>query len=183
MKVAIDAGHGMGNRTAGVYDPGAVAKAGGVTYCEADFTLQYALTLKWVLQEACVPTFLTRSSSAEPCSLRYRVSRAEKAGCTHFISLHVNSAAGKPEGLEVLYRDRDKDRPLAAELQTRLCATTGFRNRGVKQRLDLAVLKFAPGPAVLIELGFINNTQEREWLLVRENRIAVCRTILIALRS
>lgn len=61
MKVAIDPGHGMSNRTAGVLDPGATSKAGNETFAEADITLRYGLTLKELFQDGGIEVFMTRT--------------------------------------------------------------------------------------------------------------------------
>ncbi|MFA4971853.1 MAG: N-acetylmuramoyl-L-alanine amidase [bacterium] len=180
MKIAIDPGHGMSNRKPGVYDPGAVSAGQD----EATIALQYALTLKYTLVfgNAGMPCFLTRSNHDDPAPVGTRAQRAEEAGCNRFISLHLNSSVKVASGIEVLWRAA-KDKPLALALLKALVRVTGFRSRGIKQRTDLAVLRFAPGPAVLIELGFINNPQERAWLLQRDNRIAVCQAIVEAIRA
>ncbi|NCO32991.1 MAG: hypothetical protein AUJ92_01720 [Armatimonadetes bacterium CG2_30_59_28] len=78
----------------------------------------------------------------------------------------------------MLYRNAGKDKPLADALQHKLIQVTGFRNRGVKQRTDLAVLRFTGGPSVLIEFGFISNTGDRTFLIDRDNRITLCKAIL-----
>ena len=49
-------------------------------------------------------------------------------------------------------------------------------DRKIKQRTDLAVLKFS-GTAVLIEPGFIANDQDREKLLNAQMRDSIVRTI------
>lgn len=51
-----------------------------------------------------------------------------------------------------------------------------MRDRKVKQRTDLAVLKFT-GLAVLIELGFIANDSDRAKLLNAQVRDTIVRTI------
>lgn len=179
MKLAIDPGHGMSNKKPGVFDTGAVAKAGGETFAEADIALRYGLTLKFLAAQRGIDTFMTRTSSAEDAPVGKRASRARMAGCTHFVSLHLNdSEVPEANGLEVLYRSDTKDKPLAQRLQAKLVSITGFRDRGVKDRDDLAVLKFSLGPAVLIELGFIQNAANRTFLLDRDNRVAICNGIL-----
>ena len=82
MKVAIDPGHGMGNATPSVYDPGAVAIADRMMYAEADIVLQYGLTLNFLLKERGIATFMTRTSSADEATVGTRALRAEAAGCT-----------------------------------------------------------------------------------------------------
>jgi N-acetylmuramoyl-L-alanine amidase len=183
MKIAIDAGHGMGNATQGKYDPGAVYRdAEGVYHCEADYSLKYALTLKWLCVQEKIPFFLTRTGTADPCSYRQRVRRAKEAGCTHFISFHMNSSSRPANGTETLYRDWDKDGTLATGVQEAVLRCIRSRDRGLKERTDLAVLRF-PGPAALVELGFINSVQDRKRLSSRGDRLCICREIVKVLKA
>jgi len=176
MKIAIDPGHGMSNAKPDVYDPGATKKVGSETFAEADIALRYGLTLRKVLEARGVETFMTRTSSADPAPVTRRATRARKAGCTHFVALHLNSDdSPSAHGVEVQYRNNAKDKPLADRIQSRLIKVTGFNDHGNDQRLDLAVLKFSAGPAVLIELGFITNTADRDSLLQGANREASVR--------
>ncbi len=70
------------------------------------------------------------------------------------ISIHVNdSDSFAANGTEVLYND---DKEFAQGLLNALLNGMNLTNRGVKERTELAVLKF-PGKAALIELGFIKN--------------------------
>lgn len=93
-----------------------------------------------------------------------------------FISLHVNDFEDdSANGQEVCYRDAD-DKVLAQKLQDALVPVTKMRDRKIKQRTDLAVLKFT-GIAVLIELGFIANDQDRAKLLNAQMRDSIVRTI------
>lgn len=70
------------------------------------------------------------------------------------ISYHLNKYDTKANGVEVCYYDQ-KD--LAAKVSSQLSKDIGWRDRGPKQRTDLAVLKGTKAPAILIELGFIDN--------------------------
>ena len=65
-------------------------------------------------------------------------------------------------------------------MQTALIAATKLRDRGIKQRPDLAVLKFK-GPAVLVELGFIDNDKDRDTFLDPLVRDKVCKAIAASL--
>jgi N-acetylmuramoyl-L-alanine amidase len=181
MKIAVDAGHGMSNATPGVYDPGAVVVFQGETFAEADVTLRYALSLKFLISEKNIPTFMSRTSSADDAPLAARASRAEEAECTHFISLHLNAAGPTARGVEVLYR-RNADKALAAKACKLIAQSSGLKERGAKKRLDLAVLKFSNGPRLLIELGFLTNKHDRELLLSgRPMRVSICKAIMEAL--
>ena len=178
MKIAIDPGHGMANRKAKVFDPGAVKKVGGQTFAEADIVLRYGLTLRKLFEESGIPVFMTRTSSADSAPVKGRAVRAENAGCTHFISLHLNSfGSAQANGVEVQYRDDTKDKPLADQLLKSLLKATGLGDHGNDKRTDLAVLKFSSGPAVLIELGFISNDVDRNYLIDGSNRDKVCKAI------
>lgn len=149
MKVALDAGHGMSSRTAGVFDPGAVNNA----FREADIALRYVHALDDEAQARGWPTFLTRHDNETHAPLGQRVKAAKDAGCTVLISLHVNAAlTSAATGVETLYR---ASRDLADHIQPRVADVMGLRDRGVKFRDDLAILRFTP--SVLVELGFISN--------------------------
>jgi N-acetylmuramoyl-L-alanine amidase len=178
MKVAIDPGHGMSNSSPDVFDPGAVKKKGNDTFAEADVVLRYGLTLKKLFEDGGIDVFMTRSSSADKAPVGGRANRAVNSGCTLFISLHLNSSNNpQANGVEVLFRSDDKDKPLADLLLNKLIAITGFKDRGNKKRTDLAVLKFSAGPGVLIELGFISNDADRSFLIDGTNRDAICKGI------
>jgi N-acetylmuramoyl-L-alanine amidase len=176
MKVAIDPGHGNSNRNPGIYDPGAEHLSHGIKYQEADIALRYGLALKDVLRAQQINVFMTRENATDDAPVGERAGNAERAGCDIFVSLHLNdNESESANGLEVLYRD-SKYKPLASAMHDALIKTTGFKPRGPKQRLDLAVLKFE-GPAVLIELGFISNDGDRTELLNPQMRSAICETI------
>jgi N-acetylmuramoyl-L-alanine amidase len=168
----------MNNASPGVFDTGAVKKVGNDTFAEADIVLRYGLTLKKLFEDDAISVFMTRSSSADPAPVGGRATRAKNAGCTHFISLHLNSSgSSQASGVEVEFRDDQKDKLLADQIQRKLLQVTGFRDHGNDKRTDLAVLKFNAGPAVLIELGFISNDNDRNFLIQGSNRDAICRAI------
>jgi N-acetylmuramoyl-L-alanine amidase len=176
MKVCIDPGHGMSNRSSGVYDPGATHVEGPARHEEASIALKYGLTLKDAFRAKGVPVFMTRDDATDPTPVGARAGRAEAAGCEAFISLHLNDFDDDAaNGTETLYRD-DGDKALAAKVQSEMIAITGLRDRGLKQRTDLAVLRF-DGTAILIELGFIANDTDRSTLLDTSIRDRLCSSI------
>ncbi|MBJ8026059.1 N-acetylmuramoyl-L-alanine amidase, partial [Bacillus cereus] len=70
------------------------------------------------------------------------------------ISFHLNAYNGSANGVEVCYYDQQA---LAAKVSAQLAKDIGWSNRGAKQRTDLYVLNSTRAPAILIELGFIDN--------------------------
>jgi N-acetylmuramoyl-L-alanine amidase len=180
MKIAIDAGHGMSSATPNVHDPGAVAREGGATFFESVIALEYANSLTWLLDQNGAETFMTRTSEDDPAPYQTRAARAEEAGCTHFVSIHLNEGQPNAEGVEVYYR-RDDDASLAVDISKRISVVSKMGDRGAKKRPEFAVLHFN-GPAVLIELGFITSKYDRDILFSgRPMRVAICGAIMEAL--
>jgi len=70
------------------------------------------------------------------------------------VSFHLNAYDGKANGVEVCYYDQQA---LAAKVSSQLSKDIGWSNRGAKKRTDLYVLNETKSPAILIELGFIDN--------------------------
>ena len=104
----------------------------------------------------------TRTSDAT-LSLDGRVKIERKKKYDYFISFHRN--AFKPEhatGAEVyVYRAyNSKSKALAQKIQQAL-VQIGYRNRGVKEA-DFYVLKQTKAPALLLEIGFIDNSMDNQ---------------------
>lgn len=179
MKIAIDPGHGMSNRQRGVYDTGATHPENGYLYEEAAIALKYGLTLRDAFRSKGHAVFMSRDDAEDHAPVGRRAFNAKDAGCDVLFSIHLNDVDDDTaNGQEVLYRTADSEN-LALEIQQALLTITGFKDRGIKKRDDLAVLKFQ-GAAVLIELGFIANDGNRETLLNPQKRNAICEAIVTA---
>lgn len=73
------------------------------------------------------------------------------------VSFHLNAYNGSANGVEVCYYDQQS---LAAKVSAQLSKDIGWSNRGAKERKELYVLAHTKAPAILIELGFINNESD-----------------------
>lgn len=73
------------------------------------------------------------------------------------VSIHLNAYNTTANGVEVLYYDQQA---LAAKVSKQLADDIGWYNRGAKQRTDLYVLAKTSAPAILLELGFIDNESD-----------------------
>ncbi|PHD38250.1 N-acetylmuramoyl-L-alanine amidase [Bacillus toyonensis] len=73
------------------------------------------------------------------------------------VSFHLNAYNGSANGVEVCYYDQQS---LAAKVSAQLSKDIGWSNRGAKPRTDLYVLNSTKAPAILIELGFIDNESD-----------------------
>lgn len=180
MRLCIDPGHGMNNRRPGSYDPG--AQSNGVS--EADIVLQIALTIKWVFKQRGIPCWLTRETDQDSDPVSTRDDRAEAAGCTHFLSLHMNCADGSASGTEIFCRD-GADRVFAQKVQAIALQAWGLTDRGLKteansQHNRLAIFDF-DGRAALLEVGFIDKLLDRGRAQERDRRVAFAHALADAL--
>ncbi len=150
--IILDAGHGMSNRTKGQYDPGAVSG----NFQEATVVLNQALKVKEYLETNGYKVHLTRDDKTDSLPLGKRNTRKADA----FVSLHYNaSTSDQANGTEVLYRGT-KSKGLANYIQNAIVKTVNTRDRGIKERTNLRVLK-GKAPAVIVETGFLSNEGDR----------------------
>lgn len=155
MKLAIDAGHGMGNRTVGVFDTGAT----GHGYTEAAIVFAYAKSLKHYCMANGLNVYMVRKDETTNTPVSERATRARLHGCTHYISLHCNAFDDPSvKGIETYYRYKTPFVELVHSTSQKvlLLNDRGLKAEGNSQHSKLAVLSFF-GPACLVELGFITN--------------------------
>ena len=81
------------------------------------------------------------------------------------VSIHFNAAAnpepdGKTTGTEVLvYSNTSRSVPWAQQIADSIAAL-GYRNRGIKERSGLYVLKHTKAPALLVECCFVDDPDD-----------------------
>ncbi|WP_346689737.1 N-acetylmuramoyl-L-alanine amidase [uncultured Cloacibacillus sp.] len=154
--ICIDAGHGG-------KDPGACA--GGVR--EKDIALYTVFKIGTLLAD--YELIYTRFTDVY-VSLSKRARIANAAEVDLFVSIHCNSAPNSSaNGMEVyVHTSRGADSTRAAHaIYDRLLPASGLRGRGIKSK-DLAVLRETDMPAVLVELAFISNDNDRAKLVSDE---------------
>jgi len=164
MKIAIDAGHGKDG------DPGAIGPYGTK---EADITQALAVQLgNYILALGQEAFLCDRSLYASE-----RAQDASRKGCEILISLHTNAGSTQARGIEAWFaHGNEEGKRLASGILGVLTAETGAVSRGIKDDADwrpssdpnwtggMGVLRYFPGPAVLLELLFISNPQEEKLL-------------------
>lgn len=172
MKVCLDAGHGG-------KDPGA---CNGNCH-EADIALKIVLKLGEFLSEKGVEVLYSRTEDVYP-EWKDRVGVANDNNADVYVSVHLNAAENKlARGTEVLVHPSTgtKTRALAQAVLENIVDSTGFNDRGIKERSDLYVLKATKMPAILIETGFISNDSECELLSNKTVQACVAETIADAI--
>ena len=173
--IFLDPGHGGS-------DPGAVS--GGVR--EKDLTLSVYNKVSSKLASLGY-TVLTSRNVDKDVDLVERAKQANNANADMLLSIHFNAGGrGVARGIETYYyqsqADRvpkinkenhnnaerlERSRKLANKVQQNLLYQTGANDRGVK-RASFTVLRETSIPSILVELGFIDNPEERNKIKTNE---------------
>lgn len=125
--------------------------------------LNLALAVGEILQNSGLDVEYTRTTDVYESPFQ-KAMEANNAGVDYFVSLHRNSfpTANTATGVESLvYNDSGIKYRMAENINEAL-EEVGFKNLGVKERPNLIVLKRTKMPAVLVEVGFINNDKDNE---------------------
>lgn len=175
MKFCLDPGHGLGNRTKGKFDPGAVS---GEIY-ESDIAMDWTNELRNILISQGHEVVRTRANRSDPASISQRAKIAKDYGCEFMLSFHCNAATGNATGTETFYRG-EQNKAMAERINGAVCAALDMRNRGAKtesasQHARLAVMSFQP--CFLLEIGFIDNKEDRMKMLNPDLRKTACEAI------
>ena len=100
------------------------------------------------------------------------------------VSIHFNSGAndksgnGKTTGVEVLIYDSSKNSPVTEAKNIVNCiAALGFKNRGVKYRPELYVLRKTTAPALLIECCFVDDKDDTKLYDSEKMAVAIVKGI------
>ena len=175
-----------------VLDPGHGGSDGGTRDArhnlEKGYALDWALRTERLLTNAGWKVILTRRTDTD-VSLMERVAIADRARADLFVSLHFNSTAPQtqPAGIETycltpagmnstldrgygddarsIFPNNTSDTANLAwayQIHRELVARTQAADGGVKRARFMSVLRQQTRPAVLVEGGFLSNTQEAE---------------------
>jgi N-acetylmuramoyl-L-alanine amidase len=147
--IVIDAGHGgkdMGANYDGIY--------------EKQIVLAVASNIKqFSNSQDNYEIVLTRDSDSSP-TLTERTSMINKLNPEMVISLHMNRSPAREsvrKGHEIFIQNSEASKALAEKISKKF----GECYIGEK---NLHILRESKAPAVLVELGFLNNTEDRKYL-------------------
>lgn len=165
--IVLDAGHGG-------MDPG---KVGINNVLEKDVNLAIVYKLKEILENKGYTVVLTRtddkdlsSENATNHKMEDLVNRVDIMKSNHanlVISIHQNSFPNEScYGPQVFYYGSSAESErLATELQNALDQTLEVsESRGIKCNNDYYIFKNSPAPIVIVECGFLSNSQEADLL-------------------
>lgn len=173
-KIFLDPGHGG-------EDPGCNDPFLGIY--EEDINLQVSQILQNILDKTGAEIILSRDSDKDyvlpkdlrgnqtkkQCDLMARIKMAEDSKAEVFVSLHVNATRKKSySGAEAFYNPANPYSLLLAQnIQNHLRNIPGMTKRIAKPG-SYYLLKNTSMPSVIVEMGYLSNSKEKD-LLIKEN--------------
>lgn len=166
--IYIDPGHGGS-------DPGAMYKE----VEEKNINLEISKQLRTELQKLGATVYLIREDDYD-LSVPYTVNHkrsdlsrrsniVNKSECHMFLSIHLNAdPANSMKGAQVFYNSRNKENVKIAKIFQQLFREQLYSKRDYKRANDLYLLSRIETPAVLLELGFLSNANERYLLQTKD---------------
>lgn len=159
--IYVDPGHG------GI-DPGAIYK----NIKEAPINLEISKKLADALAEKGAIVYLTRyddydlsipnSSNHKRSDLNQRIKLINESDCSLFLSIHLNADISESwYGAQVFYDDVNSENVVLAEYLQKEFSSSLNSRRNIKQISNLYLYRKALRPGVLVEVGFLSNSNER----------------------
>ena len=169
--IVIDAGHGG-------FDRGGIP---GQRVAEKTMTLDVAQRLRAVLIARGYRVVMTRDSDVF-VPLPNRIALANSYRDAVFVCIHFNSATRRgANGIETYFYNHDS-LPLASAIHYYVAGGAPSPNRGVRRR-GYYVLRKARVPAVLVECGFLTNSNDAEYAQLESYRQQLAEEIARGIRS
>lgn len=176
--IYLDIGHG-GN------DPGATIK----NIKESDINLQIGLKLYNLLKENGAIIYMTRyddynlsninAPNIKRSDLINRANIINNSNCDLFLSIHLNYYKSEIwYGAQTFYTNNNKNNKLLAQIIQNNFKKNLNTNRESKLITDRYLYNKINKPGVLLELGFLSNTKERNKLLTDDYQIKICNEII-----
>ncbi|OGH99783.1 MAG: hypothetical protein A2104_08780 [Candidatus Melainabacteria bacterium GWF2_32_7] len=163
-RVVIDAGHGgsePGAKRAGIY--------------EKHITLDIAKKVYKYLSMAGVDVIMTRNDD-DTLSLKERTEITNRVNPNVFVSIHVNACENsRVTGLETHWYTPES-KGLANNIHSRLTSYVKSPDRGVIKSM-FYVIHHVNVPAVLVEVGFMSNDDERCQIMTEERQELTARAV------
>ncbi len=162
--IVLDPGHGGG-------DCGAIRE----NITEKEITLDISKRVQEILEKQGYTVYMTRNDDST-VSLQERVEFSENLKPDIFVSIHVNSSE-KPaiNGLETHYY-RQESLSLAQTVHSSLISNIKANNRGLFKS-KFYVINHTTAPAILVEIGFLSNTEERAELTGEKRKKVTAKAI------
>lgn len=171
ITVVIDAGHG-GN------DHGATHE----TLTEKEITAQICDKIKALNQNENIDLVFTRIDD-KSMTLAERADFINQIKPDVVVSIHVNYNKNvTTSGFEIYTSkadnaNREKSVALATQLAGKLSENLNAKNRGIKEA-PFFILNKSEAPAMVVELGFLSNASDREYLTAGTGQEKIAQSVL-----
>lgn len=170
LKILLDAGHG-GNEDLGSRGP--------TGYPEKDVTLIVSKLLREELQNRGAKVVMTRTDDID-LDLAPRIAKIEQEEPAISVSLHYNALPDNGDAMNTSgigtfwYNPQSQD--LAKFIHNYVAQKLQRREYGVYWN-NLALVRSTVTPAVLLELGFMINPDEFEWIIEPQQQKLLAKTL------
>lgn len=175
--IYIDPGHGG-------RDPGTIYK----DIKESDINLEISKELKQELEKQGAKIYLTRigdydlskidTKNHKKSDLSERAKMINESECDIYISIHLNSDSTETwSGAQTFYTNNNKqNKTLATIIQNKLKETTKT-TRKIKELKNMYLFDRITKPGILIEVGFLSNSNDRYLLRKKDYQKKIAQTI------
>ncbi|WP_203293050.1 N-acetylmuramoyl-L-alanine amidase family protein [Luteirhabdus pelagi] len=172
-KIVIDLGHGG-------HDKGVVVN--GIS--EKEVVLSLATKLRELAEESGIALRFTRSSDSF-VTLEERIDFINKENPDVMLSLHVNSSDNEVEKGFEMYLPKDANRYTASHSKAEQLGKALAKHGDVKpiKTANFYLLKNTSCPALFLEMGFLTNEADRNFLTSDYGRTVLAQSILEALND
>lgn len=174
--VVLDAGHGG-------MDEGTLSLDG--RHLEKDYNLLVVKRIRKILEKESVQVYCTRLTDKN-ISKKKRTALANSKKADLFVSIHCNASDQgdrSANGIETLYSKRKvkngtiSNKKLAQIVLENLEKTTGMHKRGVISREKLYLLHHANVPTTIVEIGYMSNAKDLEYIKKEEGQQKIAQGI------
>ena len=179
IKIVLDAGHG------GI-DGGTTGVVTGVK--ESELNLIIVKELEKLFTKSGFNVILTRSNSEglygdtssgfKVRDLKKRVEICNKSNASVMLSIHINKySSSSRRGVQVFYKDTKESKRLATTLQTQINLMSESPKMYSALLGDYYILNTTLASSVIVECGFLSNSEDEKLLLSDSYRKKLAKTI------
>jgi N-acetylmuramoyl-L-alanine amidase len=170
INVVIDAGHG-GHDLGATHDD----------VLEKSIVAEVTKKIQSMNTDADIKIHITRTDD-NYLTLQERTDFINKIKPDLVISLHTNSNKNTTtKGIETFYSEKStmalQSQELATKLSEEFSKNIPLNNRGVK-KAPFWILTKSEVPAVIVEMGFISNRRDKDYLTNEDGQARIAKTIL-----
>lgn len=152
---------------------------------EKAINLAVAKLVKQMLeQDKGTKVYMTRETD-KFLSPEERIKFMNEVNPDKIVSIHCNSADNREAtGVEILFNKEDEgSKELAQSCLEQIIKSTNQVDRGLLKGNNIYIIREAKAPIALVEVGFLSNQGEMNFLLQKENQVKIAEGIVNGIRN